>query len=103
MQYRGSVATMVLMAAALCMPTTALRAFDDAIYPDLNGQWTRAVVPGVVGLPPFDPTKPPGRGQQAPLTPEYQAKFEANMAKDKAGQVVDPKFTCGPVGMPRAL
>jgi redox-sensitive bicupin YhaK (pirin superfamily) len=28
----------------------------------------------------FDPHKPAGRAQQAPLTPEYQAIFEANMA-----------------------
>ena len=25
------------------------------------------------------------------------------MAKDKAGEVFDPKFTCGPVGMPRVM
>jgi hypothetical protein len=33
MQYFGSVATIVVAVAALCMPNTALRAFDDAIYP----------------------------------------------------------------------
>ena len=27
----------------------------------------------------------PGRGQGAPLTPEYQAVFEANLADQKAG------------------
>ena len=80
MQYFGSVAIILVTAATLCMSTAALRAFDDAIYPDLNGQWTRAIVPGAVGLPPFDPAKPAGRGQQAPLTPEYQAKFEATLA-----------------------
>jgi len=31
----------------------------------------------------LDPTKPPGLGQQAPLTPEYQAIFEATL-KDRA-------------------
>ena len=55
MQYFGSVATAMVTVAALCMSTAVLRAFDDAIYPDLNGQWTRAIVPGAVGLPPFDP------------------------------------------------
>ena len=45
----------------------------------------------------------PGRGQQAPLTPEYQKVFEANLAKGKAGVVFDIKGTCGPVGMPRLM
>ena len=35
MEYRDSVAMIVVTAAALCMPTAALWAFDDAIYPDL--------------------------------------------------------------------
>ena len=64
---------------------TAASAFDDAKYPDWKGQWTRARVPGAVGQPPHDPSKPPGRGQQAPLTAEYQAKFEANLADQAAG------------------
>jgi len=44
-----------------------------------------------------------GAGNRHPLTPEYQAVYEANIAKDKAGLVFDPKFTCGPVGMPRVM
>ena len=77
MYQRGLVATIGLTAAACFGAAIAAHAFDDAKYPPLTGQWTRAVVPGETGLPPFDPAKPPGRGQQAPLTPEYQAKFEA--------------------------
>src|SRR5262249_56774359 len=49
------------------------------------------------------PTKPPGRGQHPPLTPEYQKVFEANLAKGKAGVMFDIKGTCGPVGMPRVM
>jgi hypothetical protein len=47
-------------------------------------------------------SKPWGPGQQAPLTPEYQAIFEANL-KDQAesGQGTDPTFTCLSPGMPR--
>jgi hypothetical protein len=67
------------------MTFAAAQAFDDAKYPDLKGQWTRAPVPGAVGQPPYDPSKPWGRGQQAPLTPEYQAIFEANLADQAAG------------------
>src|ERR1700676_3808101 len=67
-------------------------------YPAFEGMWDRGSPLGS-----WDPAKPPGRGQQAPLTPEYQAVYEANIAKDKAGIVFDPKFTCGPVGMPRVM
>jgi len=73
-------------------------------YPNLQGQWTRAPVPGAVGQPPHDPSKPPGRGQEAPLTAEYQAVFEANLADQKAGgQGNDPTYVCLPNGMPRAM
>ena len=43
-------------------------------------------------------------GQEPPLTPEYQAVFEANLA-DQAlgGQGSDPTYTCIPDGMPRAM
>ena len=33
----------------------------------------------------WDPTKPAGLAQQAPLTPEYQAKYEASIADQAAG------------------
>src|SRR5262249_54765060 len=78
--------------------------FDLGKYPDLKGQWTRARVPGAVGQPPHDPSKPAGRGQQAPLTPEYQAVFEANLAAQAAGgQANHPPYVCIPNGMPRAM
>ena len=103
MQYRGSIGTIVFTAAALGMPAPA-QAFDDGIYPALTGQWTRAIVPGAIGQPPFDPSKPPGRGQQAPLTPEYRAKFEGTLA-DRAvsglGDVVST--TCLAPGMPMMM
>jgi hypothetical protein len=52
---------------------------------------------------PIFPSKPPGAGQEAPLTPEYQAIFEANL-KDQAegGQGTAQTFTCLSPGMPRA-
>ena len=103
MHYRSSIGTIVLTAAALCMPT-ATQAFDDAKYPALTGQWTRASVPGATGQPPFDPSKPPGCGQQAPLTPEYLAKFEATLtdrAVNGLGDVVST--TCLAPGMPMMM
>ena len=90
--------------AALIGAASSARAFDDAIYPDWKGLWTRARVPGAVGQPPHDPSKPSGRGQQAPLTPEYQARFEANLADQaKGGQGTSATFTCLPNGMPRMM
>jgi hypothetical protein len=90
--------------AALVAAAGSARAFDDAAYPDWKGLWTRARVPGAVGQPPHDPSKPFGRGQQAPLTPEYQAKFEANLSDQaKGGQGTSATFTCLPNGMPRMM
>jgi hypothetical protein len=86
-----------LAAAALAVTMVDARAFDDTKYPDLKGQWRP-----VGGPMRFDPTKPWGQGQQAPLTPEYQAIFEANLADQAAGgQGTTPTFTCISPGMPR--
>ncbi len=91
----GSVA----LIAALCMAFVSAQAHDEAKYPDWNGQWRRP--PGVGNQ--WDTSKPPRKGQP-PLTPEYQAIYEANL-KDQAegGQGTDPTFTCIPDGMPRAM
>jgi len=94
----------ITLSAALCLSTDCAQAFDDARYPNWKGQWSRVTVPGVGGQPAFDPTRPWGPGQQAPLTAEYQAIYEANL-KDQAagGQGTDPTYTCIPDGMPRAM
>jgi hypothetical protein len=74
--------------------------FDLGKYPDWSGQWDRADP----GPPRYDPSKPPGRGQQAPLTAEYQANFEANLADQAAGgQGNDTTYRCIPLGMPRQM
>ena len=65
MSHRTSIAAATLV-ATLAMMTTDAVAWDDAKYIDLKGQWVRASG----GMGRYDPTKPPGRGQQAPLTPE---------------------------------
>jgi hypothetical protein len=97
MLYRSSIATVVL-ATALCVPIAGAQAWDDAKYPDLMGQWR------VVGGPmKFDTSKPWGLGQQAPLTPKYQAIFDANLADQAAGgQGTTPTYACLSPGMPRA-
>jgi len=76
----GALASVVLAASI-----GGAAAWDDAKYPDLQGHWARFVVPGVTGQPSFDQTKPWGLGQQAPLTPEYRAIFEASLADQAKG------------------
>jgi hypothetical protein len=100
---RGSIATFAL-AAALIAPVTAVRAFDDAKYPDFSGQWL-GVRLGVGGQPAFDPTKAWGRAQQAPLTPEYQAIHDASLADQaNGGQGNWPSGArCMPPGMPATM
>jgi len=85
-----------LCMTSLCMIVPA-EAFDDAKYPDFEGQWRPIGGPGR-----FDPSKPAGAGQQAPLTAEYQAIFEANL-KDQAagGQGTTSTYRCLSPGMPR--
>jgi hypothetical protein len=79
----GQIVAGAFVAAMLAAGLPA-RAFDDAKYPDWNGQWTR-LPPAFGGQPTWDSSKPWGRGQEAPLTPEYQAIFEANEADQAAG------------------
>jgi hypothetical protein len=92
------------LAAALLLPVAA-SAFDDTEYPNLHGQWVRvAVNTGVARIIQYDPSKQPGRGQEAPLKPEYQAILEANMAEHaRGGQAGDPTAICISPGMPRVM
>ena len=88
------------LAAALTIANVAAFAHDESKYPDWSGQWRR---PPGVGVQ-WDPSKPPGPAQRAPLTPEFQKVFEASLADQKAGgQGGDPTYTCIPPGMPRAM
>jgi hypothetical protein len=88
MLYRISLGAAALV-AALCVTIVDSKAWDDSKYPDFSGQWRPIGGPGR-----FDMSKPAGRGQQAPLTAEYQAIFEANL-KDQAegGQGTSATYT----------
>ena len=90
--------------AALCLSIGGVRAFDDARYPDLSGRWVRAPS-GVAGQgqPPFDPSKRSGRAQQAPLTPEYEALFEASLADQDAGGPGARGIVCRSGGVPHIM
>jgi hypothetical protein len=87
----------IALLGALSLTVAETRAWDDAKYPDLKGQWR------VVGGPMrFDTSRPWGPGQQAPLTPEYQALFEANVVdQEQGGQGLDRTYLCQSPGMPR--
>jgi hypothetical protein len=90
----------VLAALAATNVAFAAWAFDEAKYPDWRGQWRRPQGTGIQ----WDPSKPLGPPQQAPLTQEYQAVFEASLVDQKnGGQGRDPTFTCIPPGIPRAM
>jgi hypothetical protein len=101
MLFRNTIFALAVAGTAATAITSAL-AFDDSKYPDLSGQWVGVRIPGVGGQPGFDPTKPWGRGQQAPLTPEYQAVLEASLADQANGGQGNwhTGAICLPPGMP---
>jgi hypothetical protein len=102
MRDRLIISAVVLI--ALSMLTGGAQAFDDSLYPNLKGQWTRFMVPGLAGQPSFDQTKSSGFGQQAPLTPDYTAVLEASLA-DQAhgGQGNFTGYGCLAFGMPMMM
>jgi hypothetical protein len=100
MHFRSYVTAVAATLAATVLLTAMAQAQDASKYPDWSGQWRR---PANVA-PSWDPTKPPGLGQEAPLTPEYQKIFEA-ILKDRAvgGLTGDPTGLCLPHGLPRMM
>jgi hypothetical protein len=88
----------VALMAMVALPPVA-QAHDESKFPDWSGQWLRTYG----GNPRYDPSKPI-RKQEAPLKPEYQARFEASMkAQDLGGHGLDTAYTCLPQGMPRMM
>jgi hypothetical protein len=86
--------------AALLVMLAGAAAHDESKYPDWAGTWRRAPGTGIG----WEETKPRGRGQQPPLTAEYQAIWEASMAdQDAGGQGGDTRVTCISNGMPRLM
>jgi hypothetical protein len=111
MGFRYPVGAAALAAAMLTMVGSAA-AFDESKYPDLKGRWVRAANVGVfaggAGGLRYDESKPPSAalslGQQPPLTPQYQAIYDANLDDmSKGGQGIDPTWSCISPGMPRVM
>jgi hypothetical protein len=88
----------ILAAAIFAAATGGAAGQDGKKYPAWEGKWK----PGSPVLV-WDPSKPPGLKQEPPLTPEYQAIYEQNLAKGKTGEHFDSTRTCGPSGMPRVM
>jgi hypothetical protein len=99
MFYRTSIGA-VALAAALMAAICGAAAFDETKYPDWSGQWKR---PSGLATQ-WDQGKPAGLGQQAPLTPEYQARLVASIADQaEGGQGLDTRYKCLTNGMPRVM
>jgi hypothetical protein len=87
MRFRDSIGA-TAAAAALLVMFGGVAALAQAQYPDLKGQWRRGgtggLLAGGAGGLRYDESKPPkdipSLGQEPPLTPEYQAIYEANLA-----------------------
>ncbi len=94
---RTSICAITL--AAFLSATSGARAFDESKYPDWSGQWLKV---GDGGPPRYDPSKPDGRGQDAPLKDRYRAMHEASMADQEAGGqgLYIASVKCIPMGMP---
>ncbi len=98
----GAAAIAIALVAVPAMIGNA-RAADDGKYPDWRGQWMRFSVPTGT-QPSHDQTKPWGRGQQAPLTPEYKAILEASIADQAQGGLGNFPTTLGrAAGMPHMM
>ena len=113
MMFQSSTSAIAVAVIAAGVTVSAVQAANDARYPDWKGAWTRWFPPGATfepnggftagGQPSHDQTKPWGRGQEAPLTPEYQKIFEdslADQANGGQGNFFDHAVRCMPGGMP---
>src|SRR5437667_6932752 len=95
---------MAAIALACALSPAHAQIIDMGKYPDLKGQWRRFVVPGIPGQQGHDQTKPWGHGQQAPLTPEYEAIFNESLADQARGGLgLISTARCWPGGMPHMM
>jgi hypothetical protein len=84
MTYRRTFEALVL--TAFLTATGSAAQAETEQYPDWRGEWT-TVFPRVPGQQlRFDPSKPYGKGQEAPLTEEYKKIYEDNLAEVAAGK-----------------
>jgi hypothetical protein len=98
--------TFEVFALALALVATIGRAeAQDKKFPNLKGEW-ESVNPRMPGQQlRFDPSKPYGRGQEAPLTEEYKKIYEENLVEQAAGGqgLFLEHASCFPAGMPTMM
>src|ERR687887_95569 len=88
------------LVATVALVSSLASAQDMSKYPDWSGQWKRRRGAATK----WAQAKRPGREQNPPLTPEYQAIFEASLADQaKGGQGENLRVTCSTNGMPRVM
>jgi hypothetical protein len=78
---------------------------QDKKYPNWKGEWN-TVNPRMPGQQlRFDPTKPYGQGQEAPLTEEYKKIYAENLVETAAGGqgLFLDHASCFPAGMPTMM
>jgi len=95
----------VLASATAVMATVGGAQAQEKKYPDWKGDWTAVFVRMPGQQLRFDPSKPYGKGQEAPLTEEYKKIYEANLteqAEGKLGNFLDHS-SCMPPGMPTMM
>ena len=81
----------IALLGAFCVTMAPARAWDDSKYPDFSGQWRPIGGPGRFA-----------RDQKAPLTPDYQAIFDAT--KSEGGQgTSNMTYLCFSPGLPRVV
>ena len=100
-----SLTGVILLAAAVMVTVSIAQAADEAKYPNWKGEWN-AVNPRMPGQQlRFDPTKPYGPGQQAPLTEEYRKIWQENLAEQAEGGqgLFLDHASCLPAGMPTMM
>jgi hypothetical protein len=95
----------MLACAAILMAAAGDAGAQEKQYPNWKGEWT-AIFQRMPGQQlRFDPSKPFSKGQEAPLTPEYQKIHEDNLAEiAKGGQgLFLYHASCLPAGMPTMM
>ena len=96
---------MLALAAALGMTAAGAAGAQEKKFPDWKGQWA-AAFPRLPGQQlRFDPNKPFAKGQEAPLTEEYQKIYQDNLAEVAKGNqgLFLYHASCFPAGMPTMM
>jgi hypothetical protein len=96
MPSQSSIGAVALVLVLAVLTSAGGKAADDAgKYPDWSGGWAR------MGGGSYDPGDP---NNKVPLTPEYQAKWDAAIATQaKTGVSNNPVERCFAPGMPRTM